>query len=53
MLDVLAPFHSLSAAIKIEEHYIAVDAKPLKRSIAGQRRIEFQQIVDQGLDRLF
>jgi hypothetical protein len=53
MLDILAPFHSLSAAVKIEEHYIAVDAKPLKRSIAGQRRVEFQHIVDEGLDRLF
>jgi hypothetical protein len=53
MLDIVAPFHSLSATIKIEEHYIAADAKPHKRSIAGQQRVEFQYIVDQGLDRLF
>jgi hypothetical protein len=53
MLDVLAPFHSLSATVKIEEHYIAVDAKPRKRSIAGKRRVEFQNIMDIGIDRLF
>ncbi|KAH7063953.1 hypothetical protein BKA63DRAFT_525498 [Paraphoma chrysanthemicola] len=53
MLDILAPFHGLNANIKIEEHYIAADAKPHKRSIAGQRRLEFQGIIDAGLDRLF
>ncbi|KAH7072332.1 hypothetical protein FB567DRAFT_564244 [Paraphoma chrysanthemicola] len=53
MLDILAPFHGLNANIKIEEHYITADAKPHKRSIAGQRRLEFQNIIDAGLDRLF
>jgi hypothetical protein len=53
MNDVLAGFLGLSAAIKVETHYIAVDAKPHKRSIAGRRRVEFQNIVDMGLDRLF
>jgi hypothetical protein len=53
MLDILAPFHSLNVHLTIKEHYIATDAKPHKRSIAGQRRVEFQAIVDAGLDRLF
>lgn len=53
MLDILAPFHSLNVHLTIKEHYIAADAKPHKRSIAGQRRVEFQAIVDAGLDRLF
>jgi hypothetical protein len=53
MLDILAPFHELNANVKIEEHYIAADAKPHKRSIAGKQRVQFQQIVDAGLDRLF
>jgi hypothetical protein len=53
MLDVLAPFHSLNATVKIQEHYIAADDKPYKDSIAGKRRIEFQAIIEAGLDRLF
>lgn len=53
MLDILAPFHSLNANVQIKEHYIAADARPHKNSIAGQRRLEFQRIVDGGLDRLF
>jgi hypothetical protein len=53
MLDTLTPFHSLNAKVTIQEHYIAADTKPDKRSIAGQRRVEFQAIIDAGLDRLF
>ncbi|KAI4633287.1 hypothetical protein J4E80_000652 [Alternaria sp. BMP 0032] len=53
MLDNLAPFHTLGATVNIIEHYIAADAKPKKRSIAGKRRVEFQNILDMGLDRLF
>lgn len=53
MIDILAPFHNLRATVKIVEHYIAADAKPHKRSIAGQQRVQFQQIADAGLDRLF
>jgi hypothetical protein len=53
MLDNLAPFHTLPVTVKIVEHYIAADAKPKRRSIAGKRRIEFQNILDMGLDRLF
>jgi hypothetical protein len=53
MLDILAPFHSLNVHLAIKEHYIATDAKPHKRSIVGQRRVEFQSIMDAGLDRLF
>lgn len=53
MLDILAPFHALNAIVKIEEHYIAADAKPHERSIAGKRRLEFQAIIDAGLERLF
>jgi len=53
MLDTLAPFHTLPVAIKIHEHYMPADARPPKRSTAGKRRVEFQDIVDMGLDRLF
>ncbi|KAA8622364.1 hypothetical protein PtrSN002B_004574 [Pyrenophora tritici-repentis] len=53
MLDTLAPFHTLPATILIHEHYIPADARPNKRSTAGKRRVEFQNILDMGLDRLF
>jgi hypothetical protein len=53
MLDILAAFHTLKGEVKIQEHYIAADAKPYKKSVAGKRRIEFQAIADAGLDRLF
>jgi hypothetical protein len=53
MLDILAPFHTLKGDVRIEEHYIAADAKPCKKSVAGKRRVEFQAIIDAGLDRLF
>ena len=53
MLDVLAPFHTLPAYVNIQEHYVAADAKPHKRSIAGKRRVEFQAIVNNGLHRLY
>ncbi|KAJ4986810.1 hypothetical protein SVAN01_07737 [Stagonosporopsis vannaccii] len=53
MNDVLIGFLSLNANIKVETHYIAVDAKPHRKSAAGEQRSEFQRIVDNGLDRLF
>lgn len=53
MNDVLIGFLSLKGNVKVETHYIAADAKPYKRSIAGKQRVEFQRIVDNGLDRLF
>lgn len=53
MNDVLTEFLSLNADVKVEPHYIAADAKPHKKSVAGQQRLEFQRIVDNGLDRLF
>jgi hypothetical protein len=53
MLDILAAFHTLKGEVKIQEHYIAADTKPYKKSVAGKRRIEFQAIADAGLDRLF
>lgn len=53
MNDVLVGFLSLKADVKVEQHYIATDAKPEKRSIAGKQRVEFQRIVSAGLDRLF
>lgn len=53
MVDILSPFHGLNAQVKIEEHYIAVDAKPRKSSVAGRQRVQFQQIVDAGIERLF
>lgn len=40
MLDHLSQFHTLPATVTIKEHYIAVDAKPRKSSIAGKRRVE-------------
>ncbi|KAH7379564.1 hypothetical protein BKA66DRAFT_466287 [Pyrenochaeta sp. MPI-SDFR-AT-0127] len=52
-IDILEPFDNLPAAITIIEHYIDADAKPHNGSIAGKRRVEFQNIVDMGLDRLF
>lgn len=53
MLDNLEPFHTLPATVKVVEHYIVADATPRKRSVAGKRRVEFQNILDMGLDRLF
>lgn len=53
MLDTLAPFHTLPATVKIEENYITAEAKPRKHTVAGKRRVEFQNILDMGLDRLF
>lgn len=53
MLDTLAPFQTLPVTVKIHEHYIPADARPPKRSTAGERRVEFQNILDMGLDRLF
>lgn len=52
-LDILDRFYGLLTEIMVEEHYIAADARPLKRSTAGKRRAEFQNIVNMGLDRLF
>jgi hypothetical protein len=53
MNDVLAGFLSLGVDFKLKTHYIAADAKPHKKSIAGKQRVEFQRIIDDGLDRLF
>ena len=53
MNDVLMGFLGLDADVKVETHYIAADAKPHGKSIAGKQRVEFQRIVDNGLDRLF
>ena len=53
MNDVLIGFLGLQADVKVEPHYIAADAKPYRKSVAGRRRVEFQNIVDNGLDRLF
>lgn len=53
MNDVLTGFLSLNAEFKFEPHYIATDAKPHKKSIAGVQRVAFQRIMDTGLDRLF
>lgn len=52
-LDVLEPFFNLPARVQMNEHYIAADAKPRKTSVAGKRRIEFQNIIDMGLEQLF
>ncbi len=52
-MDILEPFDNLPANVKIVEHYIPVASKPDSRSIAGKRRVEFQAILDNGLDRLF
>ncbi|KAF2846516.1 hypothetical protein T440DRAFT_558121 [Plenodomus tracheiphilus IPT5] len=52
-LEIYEGFLGLRANIKFEEHYIPEDAKPNRKSIAGRRRVEFQNIIDNGLDRLF
>lgn len=52
-IDILEPFDNLPVSLNIVEHYIDAEAKPHDRSIAGKRRVEFQNIVDMGLDRLF
>ncbi|KAF2242445.1 hypothetical protein BU26DRAFT_524559 [Trematosphaeria pertusa] len=44
--DVLEAFLNLKGDIRVEEHYIASDAKPHVKSTAGKRRIEFQNIID-------
>jgi hypothetical protein len=46
--EVLASFLNLPADVKVKEYYISADTKPTKRSIAGKRRAEFQDIVDRG-----
>ena len=51
--EILEPFLELPAALTIEDHYIASDAKPSSRSIAGKRRLEFKRILDNGMQRLF
>lgn len=51
--EILEPFLDLPAALTIEDHYIASDAKPNSRSVAGVRRLEFERILTNGLDRLF
>ena len=53
MNDVLAGFLCLGADFKLKTHYIATEAKPYKKSIAGRQRVEFQRIIDDGIDRLF
>jgi hypothetical protein len=53
MNDVLMDFLNLSAQVEVKTQYIAADAKPRKKSVAGRRRLEFQSIVSNGLDRLF
>lgn len=52
-IDVLQPFDSLHATVKIVEHYITPETKPHHKSIAGKQRVEFESIVEGGLDRLF
>ncbi|KAF2877553.1 hypothetical protein BDV95DRAFT_480970 [Massariosphaeria phaeospora] len=51
--DILDGFTALLAKVDIKDHYIAPDAKPHAKSIAGKRRVEFQNILDNGLERLF
>lgn len=52
MQDVLAGFHNLPVTMNIQEHYILASSKPPSKSIAGITRMEFQGILDKGLDRL-
>lgn len=49
-LDVLEMFDCLLANIKVEEHYLEPGKKPKRRSILGRRRLEFQAIVDGGMN---
>jgi hypothetical protein len=53
MMDALEPFYTLLATVKVEDHYIAANIKPSKRSIAGKRRLEFENILQTNLDIAF
>jgi hypothetical protein len=50
MSDICEKFLGLKASIKVEQHLIASDVKPRRNSIAGKRRIEFQNIIDSKLE---
>ncbi|KAI8931126.1 hypothetical protein NX059_011480 [Plenodomus lindquistii] len=52
-VEIYERFLELPANVEFKEHFIAHDEKPHRKSVAGRRRIEFQNIVDNGLDRLF
>ena len=47
--DVLSDFLNLPAQIKMEEHYLKEGETPYKKSTAGRKRVEFQQIVDNDM----
>lgn len=53
MNEILIGFLGLNVDIKLKSRYIAADATPCSKSIAGRRRVGFQNLVDNGLDRLF
>jgi hypothetical protein len=52
--DVLAEFYNIPAAnINVEEHFIAPDAKPLRKSKAGKFRVELMDIAKRGVECLY
>jgi hypothetical protein len=52
--DVLADFYNIPAAnINVEEHFIAPDAKPLRKSKAGKFRLELMDIANRGIECLY
>jgi hypothetical protein len=52
--DILASFYDIPATnINVEEHFIAPNAKPLRKSKAGKFRIELMDIAERGVERLY
>lgn len=51
--EIYHRFLGLPATIEFKERYIAANATPERKSIAGQGRVAFQDILDNGLHRLF
>lgn len=49
-LEIAEGFLSLPANVKLEEHYLRPGTKPHRKSIAGRKRLEFQRIVDEGMN---
>jgi hypothetical protein len=52
--DILADFYNISATnTNVEEHFIAPDVKPLRKSKAGKFRVELMDIAERGVERLY
>lgn len=49
-LEIIDMFDSLAANIKVEEYFLTPGEKPRRRSVQGRRRLEFQSILDGGMN---